>query len=186
MYTIPNMLRSRSTTRQDLRRGGVDVITAPHPNSGPSVTRIVGHTSAAQGIDDPGEMASGDHQVEGLVEYTAQDAVDTGDGEEPDKTKEARIIQRATRRHILKHVEENSTDAQTIGRQRLFKLCKASANAVHVKYRKIYLGPVPHLLLCLEWITNQARGMKNTIKAQRADATLQELSDLIARHKEMR
>jgi hypothetical protein len=156
----------------------------------------IGHGSAAHGIESPDDIPRGDQQTtEELAEYTAQDAVDVGDGEEPDKTKEARVIQKAARRYILKdtqaeehHIDENFNDALTKGRNRLFKSCKASAKAVHVKYRKFYLGPIPHLLLCLEWIVTRAQDSKNAIKARRAEVvvTLQEKSDLIVQHKLMR
>lgn len=130
-------------------------------------------------------MPSGDQRVEGLTEYTAQDAIEASDGEEPDRTKEALKIQRAARR-LLKHIE-TSNDALTIGRQRLFKSCKASANNVHVKYRKIYLGPVPHLLLCLEWLVTRTQGLKTAIKRRREQATLlQEKLDLSTEHKQKR
>ena len=155
----------------------------------------ISHASATHEIDGPNDIpASGDQQTtEGLAEYTAQDAVRVGDGEERDRTKEARIIQKAARRYILKdtqaeelYIEENSNYALTKGRNRLFKSCKASAKAVHAKYRKFYLGPVPHLLLSLEWIAMRAQDSKNAIKAQRVGATLQEKSDLIIQHKLMR
>jgi len=156
----------------------------------------IGHASAAYGTDSLDDIPSGDQQTsEGLSEYTAQDTVDMGDSKEPDKTKEARVIQKAVRRYILKdtqveenNIEEDSNDALTKGRNRLFKSCKASAKAVHVRYRKFYRGPVPHLLLCLEWIVARAQDSKNAIKARRVEAscTLQEKSDLIAQHKLMR
>jgi hypothetical protein len=186
MKTIPDLLRSRSTNHQDHHRRGVDVKTALHANSGPSGMIGFGHTSAADGTDNLGDIPSGDRHAEGLAEYDAQDAVDANDGEEPDKTKEAITIQRAARRHLSKDTEEHSNDALTKGRHRLFKSCKASANAVHAKYRKLYLGPVPHLLLCVEWIVTRAQDSKNAIKARRVEATLQEKSDLIVQHKQMR
>ena len=147
----------------------------------------VDHTSAADGIDSLGDIPSRDRRAEGLAEYEAQDAVDGGDGEEPDRTNEVTIIQRAARRYFLKDTGERSNnDALATGLHRLFKTYKASANAVHVSYRKIYLGPVPHLLLCVEWIVTRAEESKNDIKARRAEATLQEKSDLIVEHKQMR
>lgn len=159
-----------------------------------SSAMVIGQASDAHGNDSPDDIPSDDQQsTEGLAEYTAQDAVDAGDGEGPDKTKEALVVQMAARRYILKYtqseehyVEENSNGALTKGRDRLFKSCKASAKAVHVKYRKFYLGPVPHLLLCLEWIITHAQDSKNAIKARRVEATLQEKSDLIVQHKLMR
>jgi hypothetical protein len=141
---------------------------------------------AADGSDSLGDVPSGDRRAEGLSEYGAQDADHADDGEEPDRTEEAKVIQRAARRYFLKDTEEHSNDALKKGRHRLFKSCKASANAVHANYRKFYLGPVPHLLLCVEWIVARAQDSKNAIKARRAEATLQEKSDLILLHKEMR
>ena len=190
-YTIPERLGSHSMYHQDHHPRGVDVGTAPHADSG-SFIMAIGNASASHGTDSPDDIPHGEQQTtEGLAEYTAQGAADVGDGEEPEKTKEARIIQRAARRYILKaedHIEENVNDRDALakGRNRLFRSCKASAKAVHVKYRKIYLGPVPHLLLCLEWIITRAQDSKNAIKAQRVEATLQEKSDLIVQHKLMR
>ena len=148
----------------------------------------IGHASVAHGIDSPDDIPSGDQQTTGgLAEYTTQDIGDVGDSEEPDKTKGARVIQKAARRYILRRKkEETFNDTLTKGRNRLFKSCKVSAKDVHVKYRKIYLGPVPHLLLCLEWIVTRAQDSKDAIKARRVEATLQEKSDLIAQHKLMR
>jgi hypothetical protein len=182
MNTIPELLRSYSTNHQDHRRRGVNVRTVPHANSGPS-----GQTST-DGIDNLGGIPSDDRRAEGLAEYAAQDADNDKDGKEPDRTKEVRIIQRAARRHFFKDTEEHPDDALTKGRNRLFRLCKASSNAVHAKYRKVYLGPVPHLLLCVEWIVTRAQESKDAaIKARRrVGATLQEKSDLIIQHKMMR
>jgi hypothetical protein len=141
-----------------------------------------GHGPAADRIDGE-DIFDGDQLV---AEYSANDAVDTGEAEEPDRTIEALTIQRAARRHILKRTEGVSNDALTIGRDRLFKDCKKSARDVHRRYRKIYLGPVPHLLLCVELIATRAQSRKDFIKVRRRDATLQELSDLIAQQQQMR
>jgi hypothetical protein len=146
----------------------------------------VGHTSAARAIDSHGDIPSGSRRTEGLAEYDAQDAVYANDGEMPDRAEVAIVIQRAARRHFFKGTEGHSNDALKKGRQRLFKSCKASANAVHTKYRKFYLGPVPHLLLCVEWIVARAQDSKDIIKSRRVEATLQEKSDLIVQHKQMR
>ena len=143
------------------------------------------HTSAADGINSAEDIPSGNRRGEGLVEYAAQDA---DDGEELDWANEVEIIQRAARRHFFRETEEQSTDALKRGRNRLFRLCRASANAVHAKYRKIYLGPVPHLLLCVEWIVTHAQESKDAFKARRKQVgmTLQEKSDLIIQHKHIR
>ena len=187
MNTISDVLQSCPTNFQYHHHRGAGNITISPANSNPySMTHIRNNATRADGTNSLGDVSSGDQRGEDLVEYTAQDAVAAGDKEEPDKTKAAVVIQRATRRHLLKHVEENPNDALTIGRRRLFKLCKASTDDIHVKYRKIYLGPIPHLLLCLEWIVTRAQDSKNAIKGQRAEATLQELSELIGEHKEIR
>lgn len=116
-------------------------------------------------------------------------------GEEPERTKEAIIIQRAVRRRYFK-----DTNAFTKERHRLFESCKASADTVHVKYRKFYLGPVPHLLLCVEWIVTRAQHLKNAIEARHVEATLEEKfealeeesetvedkSDLMVQHRKIR
>ncbi|KAH9017008.1 hypothetical protein EDB85DRAFT_2017856 [Lactarius pseudohatsudake] len=171
--SIPNVLQPRS--------GDLPTITTEsYENARGSYAATAGHVAAADGID-----GIGDEHVEGAAEYSGDDAIDVGDGEGPDKSKEALIIQRAARRYLLKCVEPSSDDKLKIGRDRLFKACKASASAVHAGYRKIYLGPIPHLLLCLEWIISSARASKGTIKARRAGATLQELSDLTFQQTEM-
>ncbi len=183
MDTIPEFLRSRSTTNQSHRRRGLVSGTASQADFGLSSTTIAGHTSTAHGTDSLGDIPSGDQLAEGLAEYTVQDA----DGsEEPDREKEVVVIQRAARRHFFKDIEEHPSNALTKGRDRLFRSCKASANAVHAKYRKTYLGPVPHLLLCVEWIVNRAQDLKNAFKVRRVEASLQEKSDLMAQHKQIR
>jgi hypothetical protein len=183
MITIPELLRSRSTNHQGHRRHGIDVGTVSQANFGSSAAMIVGHTSDAHGVDSLINTPSDDRRGEGLAEYTAQDA---DDSEETDRTKEVIVIQRAARRHFFKDIEEHSSNALTKGRDRLFKSCKASVDAVHAKYRKTYLGPVPHLLLCMEWIITRAQESKNAIKARRVEATLQEKSDLMVQHKQIR
>ena len=137
-------------------------------------------------MDGKDELTS-NQRVETAVEYAGDDAVDIGDGEGPDKSKEALIIQRAAREYLRKCSAAIPNDKLKIGRDRLFKACRASANEVHAKYRKIYLGPVPHLLLCLEWIISTAQASKGTIKARRAQATLplRQLSDLMLQQTQM-
>lgn len=183
MNTIPELLLSRSTNHQGRRRRGIDVMPVSQANFGPSGTTIDGHTSDAHEVDALSDIPSGDRRGEGLADYTAQD---DGEREEIDRTKEVVKIQRAARSHFFKDIEERSGNALTKGRDRLFKSCKASANDVHAKYRKIYLGPVPHLLLCVEWIVTRAQESKNTIKSRRVEATLQEKSDFMLQHKQIR
>ncbi len=182
MSAIPELLRSRSTNHQGHRRRRIEVGTTFRANIGPSGTMTVG-TSDAHGVDGLSDIPSSGRRAEGLAEYTAQDA---DDSQETDMTKEVIVIQRAARRHFFKGIEEHSSNALTKGRDRLFKSCKASADAVHANYRKIYLGPVPHLLLCVEWIVTRAQESKNVIKARRIEATLQEKSDLMVQHKQIR
>ena len=189
MNTIPDVLQSGPANLEDHYQRGTDGITTSHTDPSSYGMTLVGHnTSSADGIDGPGEIRGDDQGAEELAEYTDtdQEAANAVHREEPDKTKEALVIQKAARRHILKHIEDGSNNALTLIRQRLFKSCKATANDVHVKYRKFYLGPVPHLLVCLEWIVTRAQSMRTAIKGRRAEATLQELSDLIVEHKEMR
>ncbi|KAH8984684.1 hypothetical protein EDB92DRAFT_2117028 [Lactarius akahatsu] len=142
---IPNVLHSRPGDHPITTSGS-------HESTGGSDAAITGHAA----------------------EYFEDDAFDIGDGEGPDRSREALIIQKAVRRYLL----NSSSDKLKAKRDRHFEACKASADAVHARYRKIYLGPVPHLLLCLEWIISSAQQSKDTIKARRREATLQELEDL--------
>jgi hypothetical protein len=137
------------------------------------------------GIDGTDNMTGYQPVLENAVEYSADDAVEPGNGEGPDKSKEAIIIQRAVRRYL-----GSPSDKLKIERDRLFNACKTSANAVHAGYRKVYLGPVPHLLLCVEWIISCAQSSKDTIKSRRKEASLQEslqeLSDLSSQQTQIR
>jgi hypothetical protein len=174
----------------------IPIVLHPRPGDHPSITvdsqENPGRSYAAAARQDTAtDGANGtpsDQHIEGGAEYSADDAVDIDDTEGPDRSKEALIIQKAVRQYLQKRIEGSSDDKLKIGRDRLFKACRASASAVHARYRKIFLGPVPHLLLCLEWIISIAQASKGTIKARRADseATLQELSDLTLEQTQMR
>jgi hypothetical protein len=186
MNTIPSVLQSRPTDRQDHHpsRINTDTVTHSNENSGDSGPTTIIPSPATDRIDGMDTFDSNE-RAEGIAEYSAMDAVEAG--EEPDKTNEALIIQRAARRYLKRRNEGYSGNTLTIGRDRLFKLCKKYVRGVHATYRKIYLGPVPHLLLCVEWIVNRAQSLKDSIKAQRAKSTvLQELSDLMAQQQQMR
>jgi hypothetical protein len=173
MNAIPNLLQSHPGDHP------ITTIVSHESTGGPHVA-ISEQVTATDGID-----GTGDQHVEGAAEYSAEDAVDIISDDGPDRSKEALIIQRAARRYLLKRIEGSSDDKLKIGRDRLFKACMASASAVHARYRKIYLGYVPHLLLCLEWIISSAQASKRTIKARRAEATLQKISDLTLQQTQM-
>ena len=190
-------LRLESSLISGPKIPGVDLVTFRDTSSNPIVhqlrpgdqpsTTIDSHENAGQvTATDGADGTPGDQHVEGVAEYSADDAVDIGDAEGQERSKEALIIQRAARRYLQKRIEGSSDDKLKIGRDRLFKACKASASSVHARYRKTFLGPVPHLLLCLEWIISSAQASKGTIKARRAEATLQELSDLTLEQTEMK
>ena len=173
----------------------IPIVLRPHPGDHSSTTidslENRGSYAAIAGQDTTTDCAYGTssgQNIEGAAEYSADDAVDIGDTEGPDRSKEALIIQKAVRRYLQKRIEASFEDKLKIGRSRLFKACKASASTVHERYRKIFLGPVPHLLLCLEWIIASAQASKGAIKARRADseATLQELSDLTLEQTQMK
>ncbi|KAH9172882.1 hypothetical protein EDB89DRAFT_1885655 [Lactarius sanguifluus] len=166
---IPNILHSRPEDHSTTTIGS-------HESTGGSDAAITEQVTATDGIDGTGDP-TGYQRGEEAAEYSEDDAFDIGNGEGPDRSREALIIQRAVRRYLLEH---SSSDKLKTKRDRHFEACKASADAVHARYRKIYLGPVPHLLLCLEWIISSAQTSKDTIKARRRDATvtLQELTDM--------
>ncbi|KAH9017010.1 hypothetical protein EDB85DRAFT_2203580 [Lactarius pseudohatsudake] len=171
-------LRLESSSISGPQIPGVDLITFKDINAiilnhWGSDAAITGQVTATDGIDGTGDLTSYQRGEE-AAEYSEDDAFDLGDGEGPDRSREALIIQKAVRRYLL----NSSSDKLKTKRDRHFEACKASADAVHARYRKFYLGPVPHLLLCLEWIISSAQLSKDTIKARRREATLQELEDL--------
>ncbi|KAH9022664.1 hypothetical protein EDB84DRAFT_1441149 [Lactarius hengduanensis] len=173
---IPNILHSRPGDHPITTIGSYESAASGGPDAA-----IIGQVTATDGIDGMGDLTSYQRGEE-AAEYSEDDAFDIGDGEGPDRSREALIVQKAARRYLLKH---SSSDKLKTKRDRHFEACKASADAVHARYRKIYLGPVPHLLLCLEWIISSAQLSKDTIKARRREATLQELEDLTSRQTQM-
>ena len=182
MGAIPKLLQSYRTDFQyHLPLSGIDLIIDPNERSEGPGTTLVGRSSTADGLDWPNtSMPCANERMEG---YRKNDAVDADSGEEADRVNKALIYQRAVRRHTPECIEETPRD---IERNRLFTACKASANTVHVRYREIYLGPVPHLLLCLGWIATRAQASMNIPTIQRTDSSVQGLSDLTDQQKRMR
>ncbi|KAH9065009.1 hypothetical protein EDB87DRAFT_1574732 [Lactarius vividus] len=171
---IPNVLHSRP--------GGQSITTIGlRENTEGSDAAITGQITATDRVDGMGDLTGYQH-CEKAAEYSEGDAFDIGDGEGPDRSRETLIIQKAVHRYLLKHC---SSDKLKTKRDRHFEACKASVGA-DARYRKIYLGPVPHLLLCLEWIISSARASKNTTKARRRDATLQAVWDLTSQQTQMK
>jgi hypothetical protein len=169
MSDIPNVLQSSPMALQGHHhRNTIDAITNSKENPGGSGITLAGHGSAADGLDWA-DIADGDERATGIVEYPVNDAHGAGEGEESRKTNGALVIQRAARRYILKRMQENFHDTLTKARNRCFRVCKASANTVHARYRKTYLGPVPHLILCLGWIVTRAQASMNIAMTQSTD-----------------
>jgi hypothetical protein len=186
MDNIPDELQSRPLDLQEhLHPIEIEVIADSNENSGGSGVMMAGHESAAEGRDLV-VIPDGDEHAEWKAAYSANnDSSETGE-EESNETNSAVVIQRAARRYILERAEESSPDTLTKERNRLFRACKASANTVHARYRKIYLGPVPHLLLCLRWIAIRAQASMDIPKNQCTESTFQELPDLTDQQKHMR
>lgn len=176
MKTIPILLQSRS------HPGDHPIKTAvSHDNTSPSHPENAGQLAALDEVQETRDLSGNQlESLEEVAEYSADDVANIGEGEGPDRSKEALIIQRAVRRYLQNRIEADPDDKLKTKRDGFFNACKASASAVHARYQKIYLGPVPHLLLCLEWIISRAQRSKRAIKARRADATLQALSDLFS------
>ncbi|KAH9075547.1 hypothetical protein EDB83DRAFT_2312005 [Lactarius deliciosus] len=88
--SIPNVLQPRS--------GDLPTTTIEsYENAGGSYAATAGRVAATDGID-----GIGDEHVDGAAEYSGDDAIDVGDGEGPDKSKEAGIIQKAARQVFAK------------------------------------------------------------------------------------
>jgi hypothetical protein len=183
---IPDELRSRPLDLQEhLHPIKIDIIADSKENSGGSGVTMAGHDSATGGHDWVDILDGGEHAEWKAAHLANDDIIEAGE-EESDETHSAVVIQRAARRYILERAEESSPETLTKERNRLYRACKASANTVHARYRKIYLGPVPHLLLCLGWIATRAQASMDLAKNQRTEPTLQELPDLTDQQKLMR
>ena len=186
MKTLLNLLQSLS------HPGGQPITTAvSHDNTSPSRPEIAGQLAVLDEVQETRDLTGNQpERLEEVAEYSADDVTNIGEGEGPDRSKEALIIQRAVCRYLQKCIEAGSDDKLKARRDRFFNACKVSASAVHLRYQKIYLGPVPHLLLCVEWIISRAQASKDSIKAlikaRCADTTLQGLSDLTSQQTHMR
>ncbi|TFY53518.1 hypothetical protein EVG20_g10077, partial [Dentipellis fragilis] len=86
-------------------------------------------------------------------------------------------------RCMQEHNKGQPKEGLPAARQRLFRECRthASAPAIHGPYRCLYLGPLPHLLLCLEWTLNQAKMVKKHAKRQMVKTGLHELDEVMER-----
>jgi hypothetical protein len=182
MKAIPNLLQSRSD------RGDHPITTSgSHEDTRLSRPEIPGKLTVVAEVHEARDLSGNQlERLEEAAEYSANAVDNIGGGEEPDRSKEALIIQRAVRSYLQKCIEASPDDKLKTGRDRLFEACKVSVSAVHTGYRKIYFGPVPHLLLCLDWIIARAQASKRKIKARRGDATLKELSDLDSQQTQIR
>ena len=173
MNAIPNLLQPRP--------GDHSITTiGPREITGGSDRAITGQVAVTDGIAGTGDL-TGYQRVDEASGDSAGGIVDIGDGE---GLKAGLVIERAVRRYFLKQTERSLNDKLKIGYH--FEACKKFVHNVHAGYRMIYLGPVPHLLLCLEWIISCAQESKDTIKARCAKATLQKLSDLTSQQTQIR
>ncbi|TFY66231.1 hypothetical protein EVG20_g4858 [Dentipellis fragilis] len=97
----------------------------------------------------------------------------------------ARRIQKAARQ-MLRRMKARPQNGRAAALQRLFRTCKAeSEHLAKVSYRAIYLGPLPHLLLCLEWMLNKLKEVKAHAKRKSDQLNLQELTEAMERQTRM-
>lgn len=99
-----------------------------------------------------------------------------------DDEKAARTIQRAYKSYIARSALPHTTAPQT-NRQHLFTRCLEMSRKMrhlHAFYRKLFLGPLPHLLLCLEGMRDYLHGEKKRIATRVQQVEGQELDEAMS------
>ncbi|KAI0258662.1 hypothetical protein BC834DRAFT_910336, partial [Gloeopeniophorella convolvens] len=150
---------------------------APHHASALETT--VQEDALGGGTVQTGGGFGGDVQ-DGTIEHSVDNVQDADDHDDSELVKNhmAFIIQTAFRR-MRKRLEAIPQDPLAKARYRHARECRATARAVHARCRKRYLGPLPQLLFSVEWTVLRAQELKKKIKMERANASLQDLSDLM-------
>lgn len=99
----------------------------------------------------------------------------------------ARVFQVAYRRAMSRRRKMVKTAAEA-SRASLFDACLAESKTMewpHNYYRLLFLGPLPHILVCLGGVQSYAAGAKETAKKRWSMASHQELEDIGKRMTEL-
>ena len=170
---------------------GADVLTKSillHGTSAAQVERNLGDPSQA---DVPETFVFSGSQDD--TETLAQ-PVDVAEHEEEIATfteaqlAAAKVIQLAYQRFI-KHRGQEDVDPLATQRNRLFLECRSAAEKIQWErrcYRFLFLGPLPHLLLCLEKANNHAHNTKNRLKKRINTAPHRDLDEAQAKMTEIK
>ncbi|KAG5646926.1 hypothetical protein DXG03_002002 [Asterophora parasitica] len=104
----------------------------------------------------------------------------------------APIIQAAYKRALLRRMKQAARTGLAASRTRKFALCLESAmqspvqwGAEHFRYRVLLLGPLPHVLLCLDIAQAAALAHKKTAKKHLRSASHEKLENLQKRLTEL-
>ncbi|KAA1475419.1 hypothetical protein DENSPDRAFT_842194 [Dentipellis sp. KUC8613] len=141
--------------------------------------------------DEDGEVGN-EEDMEEFSEADMQDRyarpeIDTHDAGASTAQELAAIkFQKAFRRR-QDRMKARPKEGLPAARQRLYRECLSVDDDARIqgRYRYLYLGPLPHLLLCLEWTLNKAKSVKAHAKRQMSKVTLHELDEVMERQTAM-
>ena len=172
---------------------GADVLTKSILLCGTNATvgRNLGDPSQALHTDIPETFVFSGSQDD--AETLAQ-PVDVAEHEEEIATftqsqrAAAKVFQHAYQR-LIQRRGQGEENPLAIKRSRLFLKCLSAAEEIHWKqrrYRFLFLGPLPHLLLCLEKANNHAYSTKNRLKERFKTAYHRDLDEAQAKMTEIK
>ena len=106
-----------------------------------------------------------------------------------EKIHATRVFETAYRK-VLARRHKTTKTVEEASRTSFFEACLVEASKMDWPYggyyRKLFLGPLPHLLVCLGWILSYATKAKDKAKKRYKVATHQELDDIGKKMTEMK
>jgi hypothetical protein len=137
----------------------------------------------AEGLDSERETVPPVRDIE-TNEFASSDYESWGGNTVPsaNEVRAASIIQNAYRCCQRSASHRHGSVSSVTARDRSFKACLAEAQKIAWiggnYYRKLFLGPLPHVLLCLEKVGSYAVTTREQVKKLTVTAEGQELQDL--------
>ena len=173
---------------------GADVLTKSILLHGTSAAQV------EQNLGDPGQALRTDVPETFVFSGSQDDAetlaqpVDVAEHEEEIATSTqsqraaARVFEHTYQR-LIQRRRQGEENPLAIKRNRLFLKCLSAAEKIQWeqrRYRFLFLGPLPHLLLCLEKASNHAYNTKNRLKKRINTAHHRDLDEAQAKMTEIK
>ena len=157
-------------------------------------------TTVEQDLGDPSQALHNDVPETFVFSNSQDDAetlvqpVDVAEHEEEiAKFTEAQLVAAKVFQHayrcLIKRRGKGDEGPLAIKRNRLFLECSSAAEKIQweqCRYRFLFLGPLPHLLLCLEKASNHAYNTKNRLKKRINTAHHRDLDEAQAKMTEIK